>query len=160
MFINTFNPHNNPMEVLWLSPFYRWENRGSEKLCVLSKITKLRGGRIRIESRLQSLHYAFLPLVTNLSWFAKTFWIWYWKSFTSWEPLQSQATHDGWSSYLCLSNTAFQGHLFLSRAIITSWRRKWQPTPVLLPGESHGQRNLVGYSLWGCTASDMTDRLT
>ena len=30
------------------------------------------------------------------------------------------------------------------------WRRKWQPTPVFLPGESHGQRNLVGYSPQGC----------
>ena len=30
------------------------------------------------------------------------------------------------------------------------WRRKWKPTPVFLPGESHGQRNLVGYSVWGC----------
>ena len=29
------------------------------------------------------------------------------------------------------------------------WRRKWQPTPVLSPGKSHGQRNLVGYSPWG-----------
>ena len=29
------------------------------------------------------------------------------------------------------------------------WRRAWQPTPVFLPGESHGQRSLVGYSLWG-----------
>ena len=29
------------------------------------------------------------------------------------------------------------------------WRRKWQPTPVLLPGESYGQRNLAGYSPWG-----------
>ena len=29
------------------------------------------------------------------------------------------------------------------------WRRKWQPTPVLLPGESHGQRSLAGYSPWG-----------
>ena len=29
------------------------------------------------------------------------------------------------------------------------WRRKWQPTPVLLPGESHGRRSLVGYSPWG-----------
>ena len=28
------------------------------------------------------------------------------------------------------------------------WRRKWQPTPVFLPGKSHGQRNLVGYSPW------------
>ena len=30
------------------------------------------------------------------------------------------------------------------------WRKKWQPTPIFLPGEFHGQRNLVGYSLWGC----------
>ena len=29
------------------------------------------------------------------------------------------------------------------------WRRKWQPIPVFLPGKSHGQRSLVGYSLWG-----------
>ena len=31
-----------------------------------------------------------------------------------------------------------------------SWRRKWQPKPVFLPGESHGQRNLVGYRPWAC----------
>ena len=31
-----------------------------------------------------------------------------------------------------------------------SWRRKWQPTPVFLPRESHGQRTLAGYSLWDC----------
>ena len=30
------------------------------------------------------------------------------------------------------------------------WRRKWQPTPVFLPGESHGQRSLAGYCLRGC----------
>ena len=29
------------------------------------------------------------------------------------------------------------------------WRREWQPTPVFLPGESHGQRSLAGYSSWG-----------
>ena len=32
------------------------------------------------------------------------------------------------------------------------WRRKWQPTPVFLPGEPHGQRSLVGYSPGGCRA--------
>ena len=37
--------------------------------------------------------------------------------------------------------------------------RKWQPTPVLLPGESHGWRSLVGYSPCGRQESDMTDRL-
>ena len=36
------------------------------------------------------------------------------------------------------------------------WRRKWQPTPVFLPGEFHGQRNLVGYSPRGREESDMT----
>ena len=36
------------------------------------------------------------------------------------------------------------------------WRRKWQPTPVFLPGESHGQRSLVGYSPWGCEELDTT----
>ena len=37
------------------------------------------------------------------------------------------------------------------------WRRKWQPTPVFLPGESHGQRSLVGYSLRGLKELNMTE---
>ena len=37
------------------------------------------------------------------------------------------------------------------------WRRKWKPTPGFLPEESHGQRSLEGYSLWGCKRSDMTE---
>ena len=37
------------------------------------------------------------------------------------------------------------------------WRRKWQPTPVFLPGESHGQRSLVCYSPRGCKELDMTE---
>ena len=40
------------------------------------------------------------------------------------------------------------------------WRREWLPTPVFLPGEFHGQRNLAGYSPWGRKESDMTERLT
>ena len=36
------------------------------------------------------------------------------------------------------------------------WSRKWQPTPVFLPGESHGQRSLVGYSPQGCKQPDTT----
>ena len=38
-------------------------------------------------------------------------------------------------------------------------RRKWHPTPVLLPGKSHGRRSLVGCSPWGREESDMTERL-
>ena len=37
------------------------------------------------------------------------------------------------------------------------WRRAWQPPTVFLPGESHGQRSLPGYSLWGHTESNMTE---
>ena len=37
------------------------------------------------------------------------------------------------------------------------WRREWQPAPVFLPGESQGQRRLVGYSPWAPKESDMTE---
>src|SRR5574341_1244291 len=39
------------------------------------------------------------------------------------------------------------------------WRRQWHPTPVLLPGKSHGWRSLVGCSPWGYEESDTTERL-
>ena len=39
------------------------------------------------------------------------------------------------------------------------WRRRWHPTPVLLPGKSHGWRSLVGCSPWGCEESDTTEQL-
>ena len=39
------------------------------------------------------------------------------------------------------------------------WRRKWQPTPVFLPGKFHGWRSLVGYSPWGRKELDTTERL-
>ena len=44
----------------------------------------------------------------------------------------------------------------LSLFTFMHWRRKWQPTPVFLPGESQGQRSLVGCRLWGHTESDTT----
>ena len=40
------------------------------------------------------------------------------------------------------------------------WRRAWLPTPVFLPGESHGQRSLAGYCPWGHKELDMTKQLT
>ena len=45
----------------------------------------------------------------------------------------------------------------LSLFTFMHWRRKWQPTPVFLPGESQGRGNLVGCHLWGCTESDTTE---
>ena len=41
-----------------------------------------------------------------------------------------------------------------------NWKRERQPTPEFLPGESHRQRNLMGYSPWGRPESDMTERLS
>ena len=48
----------------------------------------------------------------------------------------------------------------LSLFTFMHWRRKWQPTPVFLPGESQGQRSLVGCHLWGRTKSERLKRLS
>ena len=45
----------------------------------------------------------------------------------------------------------------LSNFTFMHWRRKWQPTPVFLPGEFQGWGSLVGCSLWGHTESDTTE---
>ena len=45
----------------------------------------------------------------------------------------------------------------LSLFTFLHWRGKWQPTPVILPGESQEQGSLVGCCLWGCTESDTTE---
>ena len=49
------------------------------------------------------------------------------------------------------------GELFYSWVGKIPWRRKWQPTPVSLPGKSHGHGSLVGYSPSGHRELDMTD---
>ena len=68
------------------------------------------------------------------------------------------------SSYTILHSTSNVllgvGHdLLTSLSLFTfmHWRRKWQPTPVFLPGESQGRGSLVGCRLWSCTESDMTE---
>ena len=52
-----------------------------------------------------------------------------------------------------------RGSIFSLLQIARMWRRQWQPTPVLLPGKSHGQRSLVGCSSWCHEKSDMTEWL-
>ena len=49
--------------------------------------------------------------------------------------------------------------LRITAACAMAWRRQWQPTPVLLPGKSHGRRSLVGCSPWGREELDTTERL-
>ena len=50
-----------------------------------------------------------------------------------------------------------EGWTQLSDFTFMHWRRKWQPTPVFLPGESQGQWSLVGCRLWGHTELDTTE---
>ena len=62
----------------------------------------------------------------------------------SFEPVFKQRSHDEMDS--ARSDFTFM-----------HWRRKWQPTPVFLPGESQGWGSLVGCRLWGRTESDTTE---
>ena len=55
--------------------------------------------------------------------------------------------------FLCAAEVKKKKSINLYIAI--NWRRQWQPTPVLLPGESHGWRSLVGCSSWGHEESDV-----
>ena len=61
-----------------------------------------------------------------------------------------------WVAQLVKNLRAMQETRFDPGAGTIPWRRKWQPTPVFLCGESHGQRSLAGYSPKGCTESDTT----
>ena len=61
------------------------------------------------------------------------------------------AVHGVPKSRTRLSDTSLSPFTFMH------WRRKWQPTPVFLPGESQGRGSLVGCRLWGRTESDMTE---
>ena len=49
---------------------------------------------------------------------------------------------------------------YMHKVASKEWRRKWQPTPVFVPGKFHGQRNLAGYSPWGGEELATTERLT
>ena len=57
------------------------------------------------------------------------------------------------------SEDAFAGSFFDPWVRKIPWRRKWHPTPVFLPGKSHGQRSLEGYSPQGHKEPDRTERL-
>ena len=62
-----------------------------------------------------------------------------------------------WCIYLVVTASVSSILLTVSQPFLR--RRQWHPTPVFLPGKSHGWRSLVGYSPRGCKESDMTERL-
>ena len=67
-------------------------------------------------------------------------------------------TSTSWEAHFRLMSFGFLNS-DLKPASNESRRRQWHPTPVLLPGKSHGRRSLVGCSPWGCEESDTTERL-
>ena len=68
--------------------------------------------------------------------------------FKAWISLEARLAH---TCYTVGSNLGITG--------VKWWRRQWHPTPVLLPGKSHGQRSLVGCRPWGHEESDTTEGL-
>ena len=73
---------------------------------------------------------------------------------SAWETFVNRPTAE------CKKQVNFQqGRSFLSFSFEGIWRRQWHPTPVLLPGKSHGQRSLVGCGPWGHEELDTTERL-
>ena len=63
-----------------------------------------------------------------------------------------------WLRSVCHVSSLFFDLLLILSINITQ-RKQWHPTPVLLPGQSHGRTSLVGCSPWGCEGSDMTEQL-
>ena len=85
--------------------------------------------------------------------------------FSSWEG-SSLLNIFVYLLYLLTSLSKVWTHLFVINSSFILWasccttqRRQWHPTPVLLPGKSHGRRSLVGCSPWGHEESDTTERL-
>ena len=66
-------------------------------------------------------------------------------------PLWEHVARSGGVPELSINN------MLINNALINVRRRQWRPTPVLLPGKSHGRRSLVGCRLWGCTESDRAE---
>ena len=60
----------------------------------------------------------------------------------------------------CQASLFFTISQNLLRLMSIDWRRKWQPTPVFLSGESQGWPSLVGCRLWGCTEPDVTEAIS
>ena len=82
---------------------------------------------------LDDKHYHFRWVILNWEWWGDI-----------WQTLET-----------CLAVTQREKRYW---PLVSKWRRQWQPTPVLLPGKSHGQRSLVGCSPWGHEESDTTER--
>ena len=131
--------------ILWFSLIYQsGEMLGwmSDKL--KSRLLYLKGAREPLSEKAMATHSSILAW--KIPWMEEPGRLW---SMGSW-----RVGHN-WTTSLSLFTFTF--HFHFSLFTFMHWRRKWQPTPVFLLGESQGQWSLVGCHLWGRTESDMTE---
>ena len=99
----------------------------------------------------KAIWVAFIVLdnifIVTTDWFRENWWVYLWKNLNSFKK-----------EHTCSFCTWLSVDLRCTY-ILRIWRRQWHPTPVLLPGKSHGWRSLVGCSPWGREELDMTERL-
>ena len=88
-----------------------------------------------------------------------------WESSRFWEPTKYSLLQDqGFPGDTVVKESACQCRRHKTNRFYPwvgkiSWSKKWQPTPVFLPGKFHGQRRLVGYNTWGHKEPDTTEHV-
>ena len=95
------------------------------------------------------VHQPQASSIVHRTWTGDSFHLWYYAYFNA--ILPNHPT-------LSLSHRVQKTVLYISVSFAVSYT-EWHPTPVLLPGKSHGWRSLEGCSPWGCWVSDMTEQL-
>ena len=85
---------------------------------------------------------------------------WFPLGWTGWTPCSPRDSQESSPAPHFKSINSLALSFLYSPTLTSIRRRQWHPTPVLLPGKSHGQRSLVGCSPWGCKESDMVSDFT
>ena len=108
------------------------------------------------QSFLQIRFVTLLSLCTHLLWTLENFECYGEEGNRGWDSWMASVTRWTWVQSSLVAQTKVKNLPAVQETQVRSlgweipWRRKWQPTPVFLPGKYYGQRSLAGYSPWGC----------
>ena len=125
-------------------------------------LNELESWNIRVELSQEGIFYTVVVVFANSSQI--------WETATGFHScyLSNTGHHGAWFHFNLQSLQVKKGEVQIMHcsilnwqgAYVFSWRRERQPTPIFLPGESHGQRSLAGYNPWGCKKRDTTETNT